>query len=53
MTTIASIAAEFNCQPYEMAAYMDLGRDYNENAELSTEDEAWMREAIAAGQDDK
>lgn len=49
MTTIAKLAAELNCQPYELAAYLDLGRDYDDNAEISADDEQWMREAIAYG----
>ena len=32
MTTIRSLADEFHMQPYEAAAYLDLGRDYDETA---------------------
>jgi hypothetical protein len=39
MTTIATIAAEYNMQTYELAAFLDLGTEYDPHAELS-EDQA-------------
>lgn len=33
-TTIATLAAEFDMQPYAVAAALDLGTDYDETAEL-------------------
>ena len=38
MTTIATIAAEYNMQPYELAAFLDLGHGYNEHEELGEEE---------------
>ena len=49
MTTIRSLAAEFNAQPYEVAAALDLGRDYDELAAIAPAEEAWMREALTIG----
>ena len=46
MATIATIAREYNSQPYEIAAFFALGTDYDENAELDTATEADMREAL-------
>ncbi len=51
MATITSLATEWNAQPYEVAAFLDLGRDYNETAELDESTEAFYREAWAAGLD--
>ena len=45
MTTIADLAAEFNAQPYEVAAFADLGRDYSDHGELTPETEQMIREA--------
>lgn len=47
MTTIRSLAAEHDMQPYELAALVDLGADVDENAELDADTERWMREALA------
>jgi hypothetical protein len=38
MTTLATIAAEYNMQPYELAAFLDLGRGVDYEAELDGED---------------
>lgn len=46
MTTLRTLAAEFDAQVYEIAATLDLGRDYDETAEIARADEAWMREAL-------
>ncbi|ROR97771.1 hypothetical protein EDD28_2460 [Salana multivorans] len=48
MTTIRTLAAEYDAQPYEIAATLDLGRDYDETAEIAPADEQWMREALDA-----
>ncbi len=42
--TIASLAVEFNAQPYEVAAFADLG-DIPQDQPLSDEDAAMIREA--------
>lgn len=34
MTTLAEIAAEIDTQVYELAAFLDLGTDYDEHEEL-------------------
>lgn len=47
MATIATIAREYNSQPYEIAAFFALGTDYDENAEIDEATEAEMREALA------
>ena len=51
-TTIAELAKEFDAQPHEIAATLDLGRNYDENAAISPDSAEWMREAltIAAAQ---
>lgn len=49
MATIRTLATEWNAQPYEVAAFLDLGRDYDETAELDEATEAEYREAWAAG----
>ena len=49
MTTIASLAAEYDMQPYELAAYLDLGTDYTDMAELDERTEAEYRDILAAG----
>lgn len=46
MATITSLAAEFNAQPYEVAAFADLG-NMAEDAELDADTEAMIREAWA------
>lgn len=35
MITIAAIAAEYNMQPYELAAFLDLGRGVDYEKELN------------------
>lgn len=47
--TIRTLATEFNMQTYEVAAALDLGRNYDETAEIAPADEAWMREALEIG----
>lgn len=42
MSTIRDLAREYNAQPYEIAAFLDLGRDYSDDTEV----EPWMREAL-------
>lgn len=52
MTTIASLAREFNAQPYEIAAALDLDRsadDYSETAELDEATANEYREILAIG----
>lgn len=49
MTTIAALASEFNAQPHELAAFLDLGTSYSETAELDKATEAEYREMWAAG----
>lgn len=49
MSTIASLATEFDAQPYEVAAFLDLGTDYDESADLDASTETEYREAWAAG----
>ena len=38
MTTITTIAVEHNMQPYELAAFLDLGRNVNYEKELDKEE---------------
>lgn len=38
MTTIATIAAEYNMQPYELAAFLDLGQGVDYEKELDEEE---------------
>ena len=49
--TFTELAAEKGFQPYELAAYLNLGTDYDETAELDEATEADYREMIAAGVD--
>lgn len=49
MATIRTLATEYNAQTYEIAAALDLGRDYDETAEIAPADEVWMREALEQG----
>ena len=42
--TIAQFAAEHSCQPYEVAAFLDLGRDWADDMELDPELEAVLAE---------
>lgn len=37
MTTIAQFAADHDAQPYEVAAFLNLGTDYNDTDELTAE----------------
>lgn len=38
MTTITTIAADYNMQPYELAAFLDLGRGVDYEKELDGEE---------------
>lgn len=38
MTTIATIAAEYDMQPYGLAAFLDLGQGVDYEKELSEEE---------------
>lgn len=49
MSTIRSLAYEFNVHPYGLAIFLDLGADYAETAELDAETENLYREMWAAG----
>ena len=40
MTTIAQFASDHNAQPYEVAAFLDLGTDWDDSTELTDEYEA-------------
>lgn len=46
MTTLISLATEYDCQPYELVDFLDLGRDYDETAPIPQEDEVWMRDVL-------
>ena len=46
MTTIRSLAAEYDAQPYEIAATLDLGADYSETAEIPADVEAEYRQIL-------
>lgn len=37
MTTIAQFATDHNAQPYEVAAFLNLGADYSDTDELTAE----------------
>lgn len=56
MTSIRTLAADFDAQPYEIAAALDLGRDYDETAQLDEDTAVEYREIltisaqVAAGQ---
>ena len=52
MTTFRELAAESGMQPHELAAYLDLGRDYDEAGELPDETLAEYRAILAAGAPD-
>lgn len=47
MTTIATIAAEYNMQTYELAAFLDLGTEYDPHAELSEDQARDIMEILA------
>lgn len=51
MATIASIAAEHNMQPYELAALTDLD-DIDQSDELDAETEAFVRDVVDNTDDD-
>ena len=38
MTTITTIAADYNMQPYELAAFLDLGQGVDYEKELDEEE---------------
>lgn len=44
MNTLDQIAAQYQMQTYELAAFLDLGRDYDSRAEIT--DPAWIIEAL-------
>lgn len=46
MTTIADLAREFNAQPFEIAAFADLGA-VADDFEVDADTEAMIREALA------
>lgn len=46
MSTIATLAAEYNTEAHEVAAGLDLGSDYDEHAELDEATEAEYREVL-------
>lgn len=46
MSTITTLAAEFDMEPYAVAAALDLGTDYAETAELDEAAEAEYREVL-------
>lgn len=48
MTTFRDLATEHGMQPYELAAYLDLGTDYDEVAELPDSTEALYRDILAS-----
>lgn len=48
MTSIASLARDYNAQPYEIAATLDLGADYDDHAELDDATEAEYRSILDA-----
>lgn len=45
-TTITTIAADYDMQVPEVTAALDLGRDYDEHAELDEATEATYREVL-------
>ena len=49
MSTLRQLAAEHGFQTYELAAYLDLGADYDETAELEPDTEDEYRQIIATG----
>ena len=48
MTTIATLARDYSAQPYEIAATLDLGADYDDHAELDDVTEAEYRSILDA-----
>lgn len=47
MTTLRELAGQHQMQVHELAAYLDLGRDYDETADLDESTEAEYRAALA------
>ena len=43
--SIAQFATDHGAQPYEVATFLNLGRDYDENASMSDEDATILAEA--------
>ena len=48
MSTLITLAAELNFQPYELEAYCDI-EVADMTAELDADTEAFIREVVAAG----
>lgn len=46
MTTLRTLAADYNVEVPEIAATLDLGADYSETAELDATTEAEYREIL-------
>jgi hypothetical protein len=46
MATIRTLAADYDLQPHEVAASLDLGADYAETAELDATTEVEYREGL-------
>ena len=46
MATIRTLATDYQMQPYEVAAALDLGWPYDETAELDHAPEATYREVL-------
>lgn len=55
MTTVASLAAEYGMQPYELEVFSDdlIPVDTGDDYELPADVEAMLREALAAGAEDE
>ena len=51
MTTIRDLATRTNTQPYEIAAYLDLGANYSDTDEVTPEHEALWVAGIAETND--
>lgn len=45
MTNLRDLARKFGAQPYQVAAYANLGWPYDETEDLTPEDEAAIRES--------
>jgi hypothetical protein len=48
MTTLRTIAAQYDTQVHELAALLDLGTSYDETAQLTDTEAAEIHEIIAA-----
>lgn len=46
MATIQTLGTEYGMEPHEVAAALDLGTDYRENAELDEATEVDYREVL-------